>query len=292
MTGAPVGRETRLGFVLGRLLKGKSVSVDELKTKMRVDERTARSDLLAISQLRIRRSRGQLEPAQRRFHDAQRITNIRQKREVAEAASTLFDSSSSIAASPGSTVAVCYGELIEKGISPALVTNSLALIEHASADASTIYVVGGEYSAGIHAMVGTAAARGFEKLEPCRYGLLGLSGILTAGTHPKLYLAHAAEIPVVNSLLQRVLERVVIVATVEKLGKGDPWLLSDLGDLTQDREVVLVTNEPREWKEELGRQYERSSRAFADLETYAKSNELFSLLIAPRGRKPRAAKVE
>jgi len=257
-------RQTRLGFVVQKLVSGDRVTVSEVQSYGNgIDERTARGDLIALSQLRTRRFRGGIAPANALYSDAQRTKRLEEKLDVAEEAATLFSAHTSIAASPGSTVAMTYAALLEHGIAAAVITNSLALAEHATTEGTSVYLVGGEYAPDVDALVGADAVEGFRRRTPCRQGLLGVSGIDGRGT---LYVKHDAEVPVLRAMLEAVEERLVIVANIQKIGKGDPWRIGTLAELaSEEREVVLVTNRHQDWRGELGSDYDRAKNVIERL---------------------------
>jgi DeoR/GlpR family transcriptional regulator of sugar metabolism len=287
-------RQNRLGFAVARLLRGNSVTLEDLKAfGAREDERTLRTDLSALAQLRTRRSRGALSPATAYFHEKQRARHLMEKLAVAEEAAKLFDASASIAATAGSMVTLTVAELMERGVIPALVTNSLSIAEMAP---EQTYFVPGNYNPHIHALVGLETAAGF-KSKPCRQGLIGVSGVkIIDGPDPEigLYVRHPDEMPVLQAMVESVAELLVIVTNVQKLGAGDPWQIGTIRSLSTKRRVMLVTNRCEDWKRELKEHYasaRETRNALVAFEASGKSgNRHFKLIEVEREPRKRAGR--
>jgi DeoR/GlpR family transcriptional regulator of sugar metabolism len=282
-------RQLRLGYLIANLLSGHEIRVEQLQAFGEgVDERTARGDLIAVSHLRVRRFRGGIAPASELFHFAQRLNHIEAKQDIAQFAAKLFSAHASTAASPGTTVALTYAEMLEQGIAPVIVTNSLALVEYAPLQGFPVYLLGGEYNADIHALIGRDAEDGFRRLAPCRHGLLGVSGItVTSDLRASLYVKHDAERRVLQAMLDAVTEKLIIVADVHKLGRGDPWQIGTITDLAVDeREVAFVTNHCDDWNKELDSHYDAAKQTcerLAELEQNLRiQNTRFQLHLVPR----------
>lgn len=275
-------KQERLGYIVCQLLQAQEVTVADIMRRFRASERTARADLTEINELRTRRFRGGIASANL-FYDVQRLKNRDAKDAVALEAAKYFSTGVSIAASPGTTVARTYGQLIENGIAAPVVTNSVGITEHVGP--STVYMVGGEYIANIHALAGSDAVKGFEQRNPCRHGLLGASGItVTADGDIRLFVQHDPEVTVIRKMLEVVTERLVIVATVHKLGRGDPWQVGSINELTQTiASVVLVTNHPPDWADEMDKEdYQRAEESYRGLKSLAAKNKRFEVVGARR----------
>lgn len=279
-------RQLRLGFAVSRLVRGLEVTLDDLKgISGKADERTLRADLSALAQLRIRRSRGKLSPATGYYHEAQRSKHLAEKLGVAAEAAKLFDPSASVGATAGSMSALTIAALMERGVSPALVTNSLSIAELAPEQA---YFVPGNYNPHIHALVGLETAAAFRS-KGCRQGVVGVSGVKVVDSPDGqigLFVRHADEMPVLQAMLESVSELVVIVANVQKLGKGDPWQFGTVHSLSSKRPVALVTNRCEDWKRELGENYMTARRTRDALRAYEASvksaSRPFVLVEVPR----------
>lgn len=280
-------KEARLGRIAKLLLAGDAVDTKELARSFGVDERTARDDIIEIvelGKLRPSRLRGGICVASETYHQIALLRYRELKRDVAARAAEYFDSSGSIAASPGTTVAMTYAMLVERGGVPAIVTNSIALAaEPFSTAAANITLVGGHCDARINATTGTAATGGFRN-HKCRDGLLGVSGITGEGV---LYVAHDAEVPVLEAMLDSVKEKLVIVADLTKVGHPDPWIVGRIDRLSSERAVVLVTNDVNDWEDELdGEVIGKAREAIAQLRGLADENK-FELELVSRGHRHR-----
>jgi DeoR/GlpR family transcriptional regulator of sugar metabolism len=282
-------RQARIGFAVSRLLRGEDVTLELLRAfGAKEDERTLRADLTALAELRARRTRGGLSPATKFYHEAQRSRHLNEKLAVAYEAAKLFDPSASIAASAGSLVKLTIAELMERGVSPALVTNSLALAELAPDQG---YFVPGNYSKDVHALVGADTAAAFRS-KGCRQGVVGVSGVKIVDSPDQpigLYVRHADEMPLLQAMVESVGELLVVVTDVHKLGKGDPWQFGTLQSLSLKRRVALVTNRCEDWKSELEEHFVNARKtrdALRKLE--AATDRSFSLIEVPREVKPAA----
>jgi DeoR/GlpR family transcriptional regulator of sugar metabolism len=247
----------RLGYIALRVAKGDGVSIDDLKREFEVSERTARNDLTIISQLQPELNRGRIAQGDSFYCESQRSTDVSAKQDVASIAAREFNSGASIAASPGSTVAMTYQGILEKGIFCTVVTNSVFLTRLAARRRAPVFVVGGEYSPQIDGLLGDNAVKGFTDRD-CRAGLVGVSGFsVTSEEDVILYVHDDAEVPVLRAMLDIVKETIVIVANIQKLGHGDPWQIGSVRGLgkpngDRSRRVVVVTNRIEDWQNDLG----------------------------------------
>jgi DeoR/GlpR family transcriptional regulator of sugar metabolism len=273
----------RLGFITHQLVKGHNVSIKELQTHFPgVSERTLRYDLEAVRQLRPQRFRGGLGTAEAfqevLYHEIARTQHLEAKMDVARKAVECFDAGTSIAASPGSQVALTTAELDEKGKAAAIITNSLAVAEQAS-PYSSVTLVGGRLDRRVNALVGSRAEDGFAAFA-CRDALLGVSGV---GNDGKLYVHHEEEVGVLRKLLESVTEKIVIVADVFKINKRDLWNIGDFDSLSQrNRRVFLVTNDVLHWKDDLSSQPQRFEEVLETIKDFDRKENL-GLRVAKRG---------
>ncbi len=277
-------RQQRLGYIVDSLVRGKNVvDVKELAERFQISERAARDDMNTIhafSQLRTGRVVRGTGLTGELYHDIARARHISAKLDVGAKASEQFDPASSIAASPGTTVAWTYAALTQRGKAAVIVTNSFAVVEHASARSTNITLVGGLYDPAINAVVGPLAEKGFRDYK-CRDGLLGVSGITADGT---LYVHHDQEVSVLEAMLAAVQEKLVIVADIHKVGRGDPWIIGSVRQLATDRrQVIFVTNDPQGWRSELGDLASKTEAACDALRAIEKElGSRFQVVVAPR----------
>jgi DeoR/GlpR family transcriptional regulator of sugar metabolism len=257
-------RQSRITHIFAELIAGKSVTVSQLGKLGNIGERTARTDIANLLALisgfkRIRGgiSPGTCESGSDYYAVRARSENIEAKQDVATHAARVFTPGSSVAASPGSTVALTYGAMLEQGIGCPIVTNSLAIAEHGANPGSQIYLVAGQYSPNIHGTIGDDAVKGFSN-RPCRVGVVGVSGFsLNKDGKFVLRVQHDAEVPVLCEMLESIQETIVIVVNIQKLGRVDPWQIGTLVELKESRKnnyhrnVIVVTNDFSEWKDEL-----------------------------------------
>jgi DeoR/GlpR family transcriptional regulator of sugar metabolism len=278
-------RQPRIRFILEELLAGRAVRVEDIAKRFGVDQRTARADIAVVCDFRPRRSPGEITtgPSSSSFHDQQRTIHLAAKRDVAAMASLQFDSTTSIAACAGTTVAMTIAEIRERRIEPLVVTNSLAVAEH---DPKRVYFVPGDYDSEIHALVGKDAALGFSS-HACRMALVGVSGLTVSDDfRMALYVKHRSEVEVLQAVLETVSEAIVVVANVEKIGHADPWQFVVLpGFDLAHRKLVVVTNRVTDWSVEL--KPDDCKRAITTLERLRTIEEnqggLLSVVEAPRG---------
>lgn len=168
---------------------------------------------------------------------------------IAERAAHLARGARSVVACAGTTVAMSAKHLCEEGGTTTLVTNNLGIVDMtAGKSVATIELTGGTYLPKIHACVGLAD----EALERtnCEVALIGLSGISAKGS---LYVAHAAEVPVLRQMLKCTARTIFIVLDPTKLGVIDTFecqtlrgLLDDTSKL--DRKIAIVTTHPDDEK--------------------------------------------
>lgn len=284
-------RRLRAGTILAHLQDRGKVELADLKEYG--SERTIRSDFAAIHQLRTCRVRGGIKLAGSNSYAGQaRLDHLEAKLDVASKAAEQFPPSCSVAASPGSTVALTFAALVEKGTACAVITNSLSLPEYATGEGSPLHLVPGGYNESIHGVVGEDAAQGFRR--NCRIGLLGVSGLdFVDSGECVLYVRHGAEVPVLSEMLNHVTEKIVIVANIQKLGHSDAWPIGTLAGLITSpsphgfkRQVVLVTNNVEEWREDLGEHYPVAADRFRRLQKAAfRNKENIKLVVAARGEK-------
>lgn len=276
-------RQERIAFIILELLAGRTVEVEAFCKRFDVDERTARADIARVADLRIVRSPGKIStgPSSTSFHEQQRSIHLDAKRDVAATAALQFDSTTSIAACAGTTVAMTITEIRERGIEPAVVTNSLAVAEH---DPKRVYFVPGDYDSQINALVGKDAAQGFSE-HACRMALVGVSG-LTVSEDLRLafYVKHRSEVEVLQAVLDAVSESIVVVANVEKIGHADPWQFAVLPGLDiSHRRIVVVTNRISDWKNELNADYDRAAKTLERLRNFeANKGGPLTVVEAPR----------
>ncbi len=271
-------KNQRLGYLHERLSRNEIVSIPAMAEKFGVTERSVRDDIIFLTHLRIWRSPKTVRCSEKFYYDIRLNRHREAKLDVAETAANILDPTASIAASPGTLVAMTFGELADKGGTAAIFTNSMALIETRTEASRNITITGGEYDPEINCLVGDKAIGGFE--SKCREGLVGVSGISAEGT---LYVGHSPEVRVIKQMLDSVLERCVCVAEISKIGRGDPFNIGNLVNLTKNnRRVVLVTNDPADWEEILGANSKTTKNAFKNLQALAEDNELFDLEVAER----------
>ncbi len=277
---ADLKRERRLGFIMDKLLRGNLVTVAELAEKG-TNERTARRTFNAISNLKTQRIRGGISPAGLYYHDCQLSKHLNEKQDVAETAAKYLSSNASIAASAGTTVAATHQTMVtEKGVSPVVVTNSLALVNQT--EAGEVFLVGGRIDPQSNATSGEDTEKGLKRY-PCREGLVGVSGIIPVeGEDATLHIHHAHEAPLIRAILMNVTDLLVIVADIHKLGKGDPWRLATIRELEHKeyphRKVVLVTNKYEDWKTELGDKFEKAKETYDRLQKLADECDNFNFI--------------
>lgn len=282
----------RLGFAVDAMLAYGHLSAQQLVTEFSVTDRTARKDLATLAQFNekpISRAPGSLawHNASTWYSDTARTQDITAKRDVAAMAAAEIPSSTSLALSPGSTVALTFDALLADGAYCNAVTNSLSIPPNAGS--SPVYIVGGEYSRHIHGLVGPDAAAAFAQ-RPSRVSLVGVSG-LAASSHPDdctLYVHHDAEVPVLRAMLEQAQEKIIIAVNIQKLGRGDPWQLGTIAGLHQlnhgrHREIVVVTNELTDWEKSIDPRYLTAARqTFAALKTLQQNGQI-RLVLAPLG---------
>ncbi|HET6284914.1 MAG TPA: hypothetical protein VFH73_28415 [Polyangia bacterium] len=256
----------------------------------KIDERTLRNDVLDIAQLKISRFHGGIRQATFHYHYAARTEHAAEKRDVAAAAAKEIPPNTSVAAGCGTTTQAAMAALRERGTAVVIVTGSLAVIEEEPAEGGQqVTLTGGEVNIDVFGLVGEDAIKGF-KAHPCRYGLLGVSGI---GPEGELYVHHAAETKVVQAMLASVQEKLLIVADVHKLAHRDMWqtaTIGDLADLDRRLEVLLITNRLADWKSD----WEKENNGRRDLDVATKTLEdlsklhhrlpRFSVLEVPRSK--------
>jgi DeoR/GlpR family transcriptional regulator of sugar metabolism len=248
------GRRKRFGTLLVTLLSKGSVSRADLQE---YPARTVYDDFETIASLETERIRGGLRLA-KGFWSEQSQRMGEAKYDIADRAASFFHAGVSVSVGCGSTTFRVCERMRCRSVSIEILTNNLALTRLDPGDGSgmapRVNFVGGQFIPSLMGTVGPGTEDGFKR--HVRWGVIGASGIDGDG---RLFISHEPEVSVVRTMLDHVQERVLVVLTADKLGRADLWEFASLDELVtttrngarRDREVVIVTNDPQEWKAEI-----------------------------------------
>jgi len=275
---SPDTRRQRLAEIAKELVLKGEVSIKDLAEKYGVSDRMIRDDVDAlVNSVFGPAGRSKFQLLRESYHELARKERVRPKADVAAETVTLLKAipgpSVSVSMSPGSTVCLVAAMMVVKSCPAQIISNSVSLCDLPMPESITLALTGGFYARPTHALVGRDSEQGFEQFHnQVRVGVLGVSGVSEKG---ELFVHHPYEIPSLKAMLRSVSEHLFVVCDSSKLGREDPWRISDIeslvaGDNYPDtvhrrdpqgregdidprilrtparRKVTLVTNEPAE----------------------------------------------
>lgn len=174
--------------------------------------------------------------------------NTMLKEAIAAEAVKLVPPSSTIACSPGTTVARTVARILEMHPYMSVITNSFGVLDHIPhVHHSTIQFVGGTYDPATHSCLGdealeslTGTAEAGRTGPTWSHAIIGVSGIDLGGN---LFVKHREEVKILKALATKTTDEVLIVASVEKLAQSDTWSFTTIEQLsTGSRSVKIITN--------------------------------------------------
>ncbi len=170
--------------------------------------------------------------------------NAQLKEDVGVCAAALLRSSRVLACSPGTTVSTTVRCCLESEGRYSIITNNLSIAAQFDVlGGSQLTLIGGEYDPQTHATLGPQAEEAIKSLN-FDTAVVGVSGVNAKGN---LYVAHDKETPLLKRFVENEnVERIVIVATIDKLGDSDLHGFARLDDLrtssNKTPRITLVTN--------------------------------------------------
>jgi DeoR/GlpR family transcriptional regulator of sugar metabolism len=228
------------------LINGEELTPDRLQSELGCTPKTARRILAQFSDMEQRLARTQRGLKLGGTNSSYYLQSLGRNRAHKEAVAALMrevaSSEASVAAGPGSTIALCAQRLRKDSLWPVIVTSNMGIVDLVGeGGVGIIELVGGLYDPATHACVGRAAD-GFRQAN-CQAAVVGVSGIDSRGG---LHVAHSSEVPVLRALLDAATKRIYIVFDATKIEQTDTFEFSTIRDLREadgrTREIHLVTN--------------------------------------------------
>ncbi len=198
------------------------------------------------------------------YYWSQMSVNSELKEAVAAKTAALLPRYTTVACSPGTTVARVIRRIMETSNYVSIITNSMGAMDLIFQYPSTLEFTGGTYNAATHSCLGDRARSSFKEAH-CSRAVVGVSGVDKDGN---LFVKHREEVQVLEQIVASATDEIFVVATIDKLAQGDMWRFGSIEKFLKQgpgRPVRLVTNPLEQFPQSIAERKPLAERVFAAL---------------------------